>query len=81
MLGRIFKALREFRISLPLDEPLYDMHEGLQVDLPACTSLESAGYSMDYLHFILSCSNVQILRWPQHPSQNFDLIGGVQSIT
>jgi len=58
MLGRTFKALREFDVWGPQDRPEnYSRHEGLQVDLPACTTLKlSSCSSMDYLHF-LSCSN------------------------
>jgi len=62
MLGRTFKALREFRVDKPPDEPEnYSKHEGLQVDLPACTTLELI-YCSTYYHRFLSCSNVQILR-------------------
>jgi len=74
MLGRTFKALGVFTVYPPPDEPEnYSRHEGLQVDLPACTTLELMYCSMEYLHF-LSCSNVQILRWWQHSSWiTFDL--------
>jgi len=73
MLGRRFQALRELRVDQPPDEPEnHSRHEGLQVDLPACTKLELMDCSMDYLRF-LSCSNVQILRWSQDPFQTFDL--------
>jgi len=72
MLGRTFKALREFRVLGPPDEP--ENHEGLQVDLPACTTLELVDCSVDFLRF-LSCSNVQSLHWPlsQDPLHTFDL--------
>ena len=58
MLGRSFKALREFVVEgssfhLPLQE-------GMQVDLPACTVLKLKGCSDDHLRF-LSCPNVQII--------------------
>jgi len=73
MLGRTFGALREFRVTGPPDEPEnHSRHEGLQVDLPACTTLELWDCSMDYLTF-LSCSNVQILRWSPHSFLTFDL--------
>jgi len=74
MLGRTFEALRWFMVDTPLDEPaIHSGHEGLQVGLPACTTLELRYCSMDYLRF-LSCSNVQILRWYQDSFQTpFDL--------
>ena len=65
MFGRTFKALREFKVDQPPDErepENYSRHEGLQVDLPACTTLELRFCPMYYLHF-LSCPNVQILCW------------------
>jgi len=72
MLGRTFKALRVFRVDHPRAEP-ENQHEGLQVDLPACTTLELDNCSMKYLRF-LSCSNVQVLRcWFQDSSTTFDL--------
>jgi len=75
MFGRTFTALREFRVSYPSDEPeSHSRHEGLQVDLPACTTLELMYCTMYYLRF-LSCSNVQILRWSQYSFQTFDLVG------
>jgi len=65
MLGRTFGALREFRVlGQPYKPENHSRHEGLQVDLPACTALELWDCSMDYLRF-LSCSNVQILHWYQ----------------
>jgi hypothetical protein len=68
MLGRTFKALREFKVTTPLDKPEnQSMCEGLQMDLPACTTLQFDRCPMDYLRF-LSCSNVQILRWGQIPT-------------
>jgi len=69
MLGRTFKALREFRVFGSPDEPENcSRHEGLQVDLPACTALQLMYCSMDYLRF-LSCSNVQSLRWSRQAFQ------------
>jgi len=73
MLGRTFEALREFRVFRPPHEPeSLSRHEGLQVDLPACTTLSLFHCSMDYLRF-LSCSNVRILRWSPRSFQTFDL--------
>jgi len=75
MLGRTFKALREFRVfGSPNEAENHSRHEGLQVELPACTTLELMDYSMDYLRF-LSCPNVQILRWSptQGSLKTFDL--------
>ena len=74
MLGRTFKALGEFRVFGPPDEPEnYSRHEGLQVDLPACITLELFHCPVEYLRF-LSCSNVQIFRWSQRSFQTtFDL--------
>jgi len=74
MLGRTFKTLREFRVFEPPDEPEnYSGHEHLQVDLPACTTLELWDCSIDY-HCSLSCSNVTILGWYQLSLQTtFDL--------
>ena len=76
MFGRTFKALREFVfVGLPNDEPeSHSRHDGMQVDLPACTKLQLVDRSMDYLRF-LSCSNVQILGWSQRSLQPpFDLV-------
>jgi len=73
MLGRTFRALREFTITYPPNEPEnHSRHEGLQVDLPDCTTLRLEDCSMDY-HRFLSCSNVQILHWSQCEWQTFDL--------
>ena len=73
MLGRTFKALREFRATEPPDErENYSRHEGLQVDLPNCITLELFRCPIEHLRF-LSCSNVQIFCWYQHPTQTFDL--------
>jgi len=56
MLGRVFKALREFHLYRPMDlRP-----EGPQVNLPACTTLQLKMFSMG--HFpLLSCPNVQFI--------------------
>jgi hypothetical protein len=60
MLGRTFKALREFYLHKPQDEPeSQSRYDGLQVELPACTTLELWNFS--YPHFLL-CPNVQVLR-------------------
>ena len=73
MLGRSFKALREFTVAHSPNEPEnHSRHEGLQVDLPACTKLELLYCPIEYLRF-LSCSNVQILFWSQYTFQPFDL--------
>jgi len=73
MLGRTFKSLRRFMVFGPPDDPEnHSKHEGLQVDLPACTTLELVYCSIDYLRFF-SCSNVQILRWSQRSFQTFDV--------
>ena len=67
MLGRTFKALREFQCNWsPFLQENLSGHEGLQVDLPACISLELEDCPMDYLR-LFSCSNVQILRWSYSP--------------
>ena len=73
MLGRTFKALREFRFFRPRDEPEnHSRNEVLQVDMPACTTLELTDCPMSYLR-CFSCSNVQILRWCPGSLQTFDL--------
>jgi hypothetical protein len=74
MLGRSFKALREFQNDWSPHAPEnLSRHEGLQVDLPACTTLELVDCSIDYLRFLF-CSNVQFLRWLQPPGwTTFDL--------
>jgi hypothetical protein len=67
MLGRTFKALREFWVEDLSDaRELQSGHEALQVDLPACTTLQLGNLSENPLHFF-SCPNVQILRWEQYP--------------
>ena len=63
MLGRTFKALGDFqmyRVQFPPEKR--SGHEGLLVDLPACTTLQLTTCSSNILH-LLSCSNIQILRW------------------
>ena len=74
MLGRTFEALKEFQIDWsPFPQGSLSGYQGLQVDLPTCTTLELDNCSLDYLRF-LSCSNVQILRWSQSPAwTTFDL--------
>jgi len=79
MLGRTFKALTVFRVDQPPDKPEnHSRQSRMQVDLPACTTLELLHCPM-YYHCFLSCSNVQILRWSQHlrwyqrSFQTFDL--------
>jgi hypothetical protein len=65
MLGRTFKALREFQNDRsPFVPENLSMDEGLQIDLPTCTTLQLDDHSMGYLH-TLSCSNVQNLHWRQ----------------
>jgi len=65
MFGRTFKVLKTFLNHRPLFAPEdFSKCEGLQVDLPACTTLELENCPMDYLRF-LSCSNDQTLRWTQ----------------
>ena len=63
MLGRTFKALSEFVVEgTPSELGSLSCHEGLQVDLPACTILKLSGFSEDYLRF-LSCPNVQLFHF------------------
>jgi hypothetical protein len=65
MLGRTFKALREFQNDWsPFAPTNLSRHEGLQVDLPSCTTLQLDDCPMAYLRF-LSCSNVQNFRQRQ----------------
>ena len=73
MLGRTFKALRGFRVDQPPDKSEnHSRHEGLQVDLPACTTLQLFRCPVAY-HRFLFCSNVQIYHWYQSTFQTFDL--------
>jgi len=68
MLGRTFKALRELLVrdtpGTPENQP---RHEGLRVNLPACTALTLWAFSVNNFRF-LSCPNVQILLWTQSPT-------------
>jgi len=65
MLGRTFKALRTFNICGSQDElEALSKHEGLQVGLPSCTSLQLRDISVNHLHS-LSCPNIQTLEWWQ----------------
>ena len=66
MLGRTFKALRDFQMH-GVQSPPENLsgYEGLLVDLPACTTLESKTCRMDVLR-LLSCSNIQLLRWESY---------------
>jgi hypothetical protein len=65
MLGRTFKALREFQNDRsPFEPKNLSINEGLQIDLPACTTLQLEDCPMGFLLF-LSCSNVQNFRWRQ----------------
>ena len=62
MLRRSFRALREFYIDGPRDTPEKQSRvDGLQADLPACTTLKVGNISVTHLHFF-SCKNVQILQ-------------------
>ena len=66
MLGRSFNALREFVVEgSPLELEKRSRHEGLQVDLPACTLLKLEDCLEEPLRF-LSCPNVQILHYRYH---------------
>ena len=63
MFGRTFKDLREFWVDAHVDTPEdLSAHEGLQVDLPACTTLKLENFPVNHLHFV-SCPNVQIFEW------------------
>ena len=65
MLGRTFKALTDFQMHCVRFPPENRSgYEGLLVDLPACTTLRLTSCSSDIL-CLLSCSNIQILRWWQ----------------
>jgi len=73
MLGRTFNSLSDFWVGFPPDEPEnHSRHEGLQVGLPACTTLGLLCCPTEYLR-ILSCSNVQVLHWFQNSFHAFDL--------
>ena len=65
MLGRTFKALIDFQLSHVRFPPQNRSgYEGLLVDMPACKTLKLKTCSSDIRH-LLSCSNIQILRWQQ----------------
>ena len=65
MVGRSFKALKTLSIrELQYEFERLSKHEGLQVGLPACKSLELRNVSVNHLPF-LSCSNIQTLEWWQ----------------
>ena len=67
MLGRTFKALREFMVEATPNELEYlSRREGLQVGLPACTILKLQNCSEDCLH-LFSCPNVQFFRFDRRP--------------
>jgi len=76
MLGRTFKALRE--ICIDMSAPgIQSRHEGLRVDLPACTKLELEDFPIGYFRFF-SCPNVQEFRetcrhWQLGNWQSFNL--------
>ena len=74
MLGRTFKALRDFQMyGVRFPPENRSGYEALLVDLPTCTTLKLRTYSPDILR-LLSCSNIQILRWgPLSPCTTFDL--------
>ena len=74
MLGRTFKALRDFKMyGVRFPPKNRSGYEGLLVDLLACTTLKLKTCSSDILR-LLSCSNIQILRWRQsNPWTIFDL--------
>ena len=66
MIGRTFRALRDFYIDEPLDTlEKQSRYEGLRVDLPAYTILKLGDIPVTHLHF-LSCPNLQTLRF-QYP--------------
>jgi hypothetical protein len=65
MFGRTFRALIELLIdwSVPPHENL-SRHEGLQVNLPACTTLMLKNCPINYFHF-LSCPKIQHFHWEE----------------
>ena len=66
MLGRCFKALREFVVEgPPYEHENLSRHEGMQVGLPECTILKLENCSEDRLCF-LSCPNVQIFHFKHY---------------
>ena len=65
MLGRTFKALRDFQMSyIQFPPENRSGYEGLSVNLPACTTLQLENCSSDILR-LLSCSNTRTLHWQQ----------------
>jgi hypothetical protein len=69
MIGRSFKALREFQVDgIPDELKGRSWPKGLQMDLSACTTLKWWNFAVDYLHF-LSCPNVQTLQLRQYPER------------
>ena len=63
MLGRTFKALRDFQMyGVQFPPENRSGYEGLLVDLPTCTTLKLTSCSPDVLR-LRSRSNIQILRW------------------
>jgi hypothetical protein len=74
MFGRTFKVLGEFQNHLPpLALKNLSLYEGLQVHLPACTTLELESCPTEYLRFF-SCSNTRNFRWWQFQAwTTFDL--------
>ena len=69
MLGRTFKALREFWVDARPDTPeSLSAHKGLRVDLPACTTLKLGDFSVNHLH-LLFCPHVQIFEWTHSSTQ------------
>jgi hypothetical protein len=66
MLGRTFKALREFQVDKSPDTPeSQSRQQELQVCLPFCTTLKLRNLSVNRLH-CFSCPNIQVFRL-QHP--------------
>ena len=64
MIGRSFKALREFEFyEQPHFHEFPEGYRGLRVDLPVCTTLKWRE-SENFFHF-LSCPNIQIFHFQQ----------------
>ena len=69
MIGRSFKVLREFKFYEQLDDQdNLSGHEGLQVDLPACTKLDWTR-GEGFLRFF-SCPSLQIFHFSRDFSQD-----------
>ena len=80
MIGRSFKALREFEFyERPTFHELPEGHKGLQVDLPLCTTLKWRG-SEGFLQ-LLSCPNVQIFHLQEGAMWSILVDGVPQSLT